>query len=331
MNRVSLPVIAATDELASRPWIGPHGRPVERLELHLTYSCPERCQFCSEEHRMRDFRRFPVTWARVATVLRQSAARGVGSVHLTGGEPTIHPDFVRVLGLAKKLNMRTSVGTIGTMLCREEFARAALPLLDEALFSLHGPDARTHDALTRRHGSFEQVTRALSLCLRVKRDFGAFVNTVITNHNIDLLPETVALAGRLGARLVVVSNTTAEGGGLDHYEALAVRLEKLAEVLPRVPDAAPGTVVRFFGVPMCLLHDKGMLSNDLHWDARVTVEWARRPGKVVFDGVYNWTPDRKRVHAPECQPCQARGICMGVPDRYAELFSTAALRPFRSS
>lgn len=56
------------------------------------------------------------------------------SVHLTGGEPIIHPDFVEVLVLARKLGMRTSVGTIGTMLCREEFARRAVPQLDEGLF-----------------------------------------------------------------------------------------------------------------------------------------------------------------------------------------------------
>src|SRR5690606_23420072 len=61
----------------ARPWIGPHGRPIEWLELHLTYTCPERCVFCSEAHRMAQFSRFPVTFARVATVLRTHAARGV--------------------------------------------------------------------------------------------------------------------------------------------------------------------------------------------------------------------------------------------------------------
>ena len=62
------------------------------------------------------------------------------------------------LMLAKKLQMRTSIGTIGTMLSRREFAQRALPYLDEALFSLHGPSAEIHDSLTRRKGSFERVT-----------------------------------------------------------------------------------------------------------------------------------------------------------------------------
>lgn len=325
---MNLPVMDERLASAVRPWIGPHGEVMRRLELHVTYTCPERCVFCSEEHRMQRFRPYAVTWARVATVLRTHLERGVRAVHLTGGEPTIHPQFVEILELAKKLGMRTSVGTIGTMLCREDFARRALPHLDEALFSLHGPDAETHDALTRHPGSFAQVMRAIELALAIRPDFGAYVNTVVTQHNVDVLPETVALADRLGVQLVVISNATPEGLALDDYEALAVPLETLARILPRVPAAAARAVVRFFGVPMCLLGEHRALSNDLHWDPRVTVEWASEPGKVILDDFYNWAPDRKRVHVERCAPCTHRDVCMGVFDRYAELYPTDALVPF---
>ena len=214
--------------LAATPWIGPRGERMERLELHLTYTCPERCAFCSEDHRMTAHRAHPVTWGRVATVLRQSAERGITAIHLTGGEPTIHPKFVETLALAKKLGMRTSVGTIGTMLSRPAFAERAMPFLDEALFSLHGPDAETHDAITRRPGSFETVTGAMRNARALRPDFGLFVNTVVTRPNADRLPDTAALADALGARLIVVSNLTPEGAGLDLYEDLAVPLAQLA-------------------------------------------------------------------------------------------------------
>ena len=44
------------------PWIGPNGKVMERLELHLTYTRPERCVFCSEADRMKRYKQFPVTW-----------------------------------------------------------------------------------------------------------------------------------------------------------------------------------------------------------------------------------------------------------------------------
>lgn len=321
---MKLPVLPS--EPAQTPWIGPQGQKMERLELHLTYTCPERCAFCSEEHRMQTYRRYPVTWGRVATILRTHASRGVKNVHLTGGEPTIHPEFIQALVLAKKLGMRTSVGTIGTRLADEDFARRALPHLDEALFSLHGPNAEVHDALAGRAGSFDQVVRAMRHAVALAPGFGAYVNTVVTRTNVGVLGDTVALADELGAKLVVISNTTPEGKGLDAYPELAVPLDELGRVLPTVPARAKNAIIRFFGTPMCLLGEHAMLSNDLHWDPRVTVEWQSGPGKVMFDGIYSWAPDRKRVHTAECEPCSRKSVCMGVFDRYAELFPTVALR-----
>ena len=315
-------------QVEDNPWIGPKGQRMERLELHITYTCPERCVFCSEDHRMATFNRFPVTWGRVATVLRMHASRGVKNVHFTGGEPTIHPRFIDILRLAKKLGMRTSVGTIGTMLSREDFAREALPYLDEGLFSLHGSDAETHNALTQRDWSFERVTGAIRLAKQIRPDFGLYVNTVATRLNIDKLPDTVAFAAGLGASLIVVSNTTPEGQAWDDYAELAAPLEALAEHLPLAARRARTAIVRFFGVPMCLLGEQALLSNDLHWDPRVTVEWQSAPGRVSFTGIYSWAPNRRREHVPECGGCSRKAMCMGVYDETARGGALGALRPF---
>lgn len=325
-NTSMMPVLDAPD--TDTPWIGPHGQVMERLELHLTYHCPERCVFCSEEHRMAEYDRFPVTWGRVAKVLRLHASRGVRNVHFTGGEPTIHPKFVEICMLARKLGMRTSIGTIGTMLARPDFADRAVPWLDEALFSVHGPNAEVHDAMARRKGSFEQVTGAMRQALRVNPDFDLFANTVVTKHNVDHLPDTVGMLADLGAKLIVVSNTTPEGGGFDKYRELGLPLSKIAEVMPKVPERAGDAILRFFGMPMCLLGEHDVLSNDLHWDPRVTVEWGTKPGKVVFEGIYSWTPDRRRERVEACRRCTRNEVCMGVYDRYAELYDTSELKPY---
>ncbi len=271
---------------------------------------------------------FPVSWGRVAKVLRLHASRGVQNVHLTGGEPTIHPQFVEVCMLARKLGMRTSVGTIGTMLARQDFAAKAVPHLDEALFSLHGHNAEVNDRMTRRRGSFDQTIAAIRNTLAVNPDFGLYVNTVVTKHNVDALGDTVALAAELGAKLIVVSNTTPEGGGFDKFRELGLPLADIARVMPTIPARAGGAILRFFGMPMCLLGDHDVLSNDLHWDPRVTVEWASTPGKVVFEGIYSWTPDRKRARVEACRGCARNAVCMGIYDRYAELYDTSELRPY---
>jgi len=314
--------------VSEQPWIGPNGQVMRRLELHLTYSCPERCVFCSEEHRMEQFRAFPVTFGRVATVLRQHAQRGVTNVHFTGGEPTIHPRFIDVLRLAKKLGMRTSIGTIGTRLADQTFAEQAVPFLDEALFSIHGHTKAQHNALARRPWSFERVTQAFRNSLAVNPNFSAYTNTVVTRHNVDALPDTVAFLDGLGAKLIVISNLTPEGAGSDEYNALAVPLSKLSVMVARIQGRAKNAVVRFFGIPMCVLGSSDVLSNDLHWDPRVTVEWGTEPGKVVFQSIYSWAPDRKRTHVNACKSCDKSSLCMGVFERYTDLWSVEDLAPY---
>ncbi len=324
-----LPVVAPPSTV--RPWVGPEGQVMRRLELHLTYHCPERCLFCSEEHRMVGFSRFPVTWGRVATVLRTHAERGVGAVHLTGGEPTISPHFLKACMLAKKLGMRTSIGTIGTMLSRADFAEKALPWLDEALFSVHGPCAEVHDRMAGRQGSFQQIIAAMTLARRLRPDFGLFMNTVVTRHNVAHLGATVRLARRLGVQLLVVSNTTPEGAASDRYEELAVPLDVLRDAVSGLGDDAGEMTLRFFGMPMCILGDLAARSNDVHWDPRVTVEWMRSEQGVVYGEAYSWTPNRRRCHTPICAQCTRSALCQGVYDRFAELFDTSLLQPFPDS
>lgn len=307
------------------PWIGPGGRCVERLELHLSYTCPERCVFCSEAHRMAAFAPYPVTFGRAARVLRTHAARGVRSVHLTGGEPTTHPRFLDVLALARRLGMRTSVGTIGTMLALPDFARSAAPLLDEVIFSLHGPDAATHDGLVGRPGSFEQVVRAMDLCASLAPGLPRLVDSVVVRANLGMLRRTLELADSLGARLVVLSSVSPEGAALDRWEDLAPRIGEVAAALRACPLDGIRAAVRVFGVPMCLLGDRAALSNDLHWDPRVTVEWAARPGRVVMVDSWAWEPRRGRVHMGACEGCGRRPLCPGIWAHYAARWPVAGL------
>ncbi len=314
------------------PWIGPSGEVMERLELHITYHCPERCVFCSEEHRMAAFHPYPVTFSRVAQTLREQRSRGVQAVHFTGGEPTLHPQFGEILALAKKLGMRTSVGTIGTRLADPSFAALVMPHLDEALFSLHGPSAGVHDPLTGRSGSFERVVRAVALAKQFRPGFRPFVNSVVNRHNVSHLLETVRFVRQeVGASLLILSNVTPEGGGEDHYDDLAVPLSTWRELAEGViAEAGSDLIVRFFGLPLCALGEARMHANDLHWNPRVTVEWARHPASVSLDGIYSWTPDRKRTHGPPCLPCRYREVCFGVFQAYTHRHGWDELIPWES-
>jgi MoaA/NifB/PqqE/SkfB family radical SAM enzyme len=160
---------------------------------------------------------------------------------------------------------------------------------------------------------------------RRKPGFRPSFNSVLTQRNLARLPDTAALVASLGAGLLVVSNTTPEGLGEDDYPALTVRLSDIRAIAPEVVRRAGDTIVRFFGVPLCAIPEVRMHSNDLHWDPRVTVEWAAHPGKVSMDGIYSWTPERRRTYVAACEGCAWKGLCAGVFGKYVELYGDAEI------
>jgi MoaA/NifB/PqqE/SkfB family radical SAM enzyme len=315
------------ESVVPKDWINPQGQRMRRLEMHLSYRCPQRCWFCSEAERMVRDRAYEVTWSRIRQTLRLHAQRGITSLHLTGGEPTVHPRFVDTLSMARRLAMRTSTGTNGYRLGNATLAQAALPLLDEVMFSLHGPEASVHDPQTGTPGSFDRVVKALRLCGDLAPEVHRHVNVVITRANVDRLADTVTLAESLGAQMVLLSNPTPEGAAERCYGKIAADFRTLAQKLPAAADRATKAVIRFFGVPACLLGDHAVLSNDLYWDPRATVEWVHRPGKVVYEAQYNWQPIRRRVHVDVCRDCDWNTLCAGVFDTAAALWPTDALTP----
>jgi MoaA/NifB/PqqE/SkfB family radical SAM enzyme len=86
--------------------------------------------------------------------------------NLTGGEPTIHPEFLKVLALIRTEFPQNLIRLLsnGRMFAYEDFARrtcaiGGLPF--EIAVPMFGPDARTHEAISRTPKSFEQTTQGL--------------------------------------------------------------------------------------------------------------------------------------------------------------------------
>ena len=307
----------------------PRRRPT-RLEFHLSYTCDNDCVFCSEADRLRRWRASPVTATEVRRTLLSHARAGGEHVLFTGGEPTLHPALPFALRLARELGLRTAVGTSGQRLGDAGYAARVLPHLDELSLSLHGADAATHDASTGRSGSFARLLATRGHARELAPGLSPAANAVVTRHNAEQLEGIVSLCGELNVGRLLLSNVAPEGAALGRYEDLAVPLERWrrqAAGLVALGDRA-GVRLRFFGLPLCALGDARMRSNDLYYDARVTVERARGPrDSVRLSHVATRHPRRGRRWTRRCRTCRYREVCGGVFRAYLERFGDHEIRP----
>jgi MoaA/NifB/PqqE/SkfB family radical SAM enzyme len=159
----------------------------KRNWVRLSYDCNNHCTFCLDSN-AHDGTMRATNDIKVQIV--EGRKRGADRLILSGGEPTMHPnflDFVKLGRLAGYPKIQTV--TNGRMFKYPAFLdRAADNGLDEITFSLHGHTAKLHDALVGTPGAFEDEVAGLKAALASGR-FIVNVDIVINKQNVRHLPE----------------------------------------------------------------------------------------------------------------------------------------------
>jgi radical SAM protein with 4Fe4S-binding SPASM domain len=133
-------------------------RPLIPLEIvvEITGKCKLVCPYCTGA-------RTPhVPWNDIKRTLDEAAEMGIRTVRVTGGEPTLHPDFRKVLTYAKSKNFTVLLNTAAEDLSPSLLKTVAVNV-DAALISLQGYDEGTNAAYTRSRSSFVEKIKNIFL------------------------------------------------------------------------------------------------------------------------------------------------------------------------
>jgi radical SAM protein with 4Fe4S-binding SPASM domain len=214
--------------------------------LELTTACNNLCPGCSNICKT-NRAQLPLTAATWERLLAQFGQHAV-QIRLTGGEPTLHPEFLRILAAATSYQAWVTIFTNARWRHPQPFVQSirAWPRLSGLLVSLHGAQAKTHEAFSRVRGSFDETLANIRLA--VSNGISVALSTVITRWNIDRLEEMLELRRNLGARQVVFNRFL--GPASPELEA---ELPALQRAIQRIESwARAGEPVKYgIGVPQC--------------------------------------------------------------------------------
>src|SRR5262245_42030302 len=159
----------------------------KRNWVRLSYDCNNHCTFCLDSNAHDGTMRGTMD---IKVQIVEGKKRGAERLILSGGEPTMHPNFLDFVRLGKRAGYRKiQTVTNGRMFRYPDFLeRAAENGLDEITFSLHGHTAKLHDALVGTPGAFVEETAGLKAALASGR-FIVNIDIVINKMNIRHLPE----------------------------------------------------------------------------------------------------------------------------------------------
>ncbi len=174
--------------------------------VRISRTCNNHCVFCLDSD-VQDGTMIPAT--EVEAEISRGIELGASRLILSGGEASIHPDFVRLIRFGKAAGY-AHVQTIsnGRMFAYRGFSRQALDAgLDEITFSMHGHTPELHDELTGVAGSFMQTVAGIRNVVADGRCIvsgDVVVNRLNVSHLRDILDLFIGLGIREFDILMVV-------------------------------------------------------------------------------------------------------------------------------
>lgn len=287
--------------------------------LELTPACNNRCPGCSNIYR--DARQpAPVdaaTWERWLSEFGPEAVQ----MRLTGGEPTLHTEFFRILRAATAFDAWVSVFTNGRWHEPARFVErlAGWPRLSGLLISLHGARPESHEAFSGVAGSFAETVANIRLA--VEHNIPVALSTILTRESCAEIEQVVALGHILGVQHVAFNRYL--GANNDRIAPSLVQTRAAVRQIEAL--IASGESAKYgIGMPQCFLHNdsEGCLAGV----AYIAVDpWGRvhpcahSPSMIgslhdatMFDLWHSQAMDTWRGLMPaECTSCAAYASCHG--------------------
>ena len=281
--------------------------------VRIARVCNNRCAFCLDSDAQDGTL---ASREEVEAELVRGRDQGAQRLILSGGEASIHPDFLHFVRRGHELGYgHVQTITNGRMLAYPDFVRRAVEAgLDEVTFSLHGHDADLHDSLTGVPGSFVQTNRGIRNAVASRRLIVSG-DVVINRQNVAHLRRVMEHFIRLGVReidllMVVPFGRATPGVGDNLMVDAADALAPLHRALQLA--AEPGLTIWTNRLDPRLLEGFESLIQDPH-KLHDEVRGRRQLFDQLLDGA------AMRCVGDRCAHCFIRPLCEQLGRAAAEL------------
>ncbi len=274
---------------------------------------------------------------------------GLQTVKWTGGEPTIHPQFARLLALEKKHALRGRLETNGL-----EMTAALARLMAESgvrhvSVSLDGAHEQTHDSIRGVRGAYRRALNGIANLVGV--GYRPQLIMSLLPENVGELDALLDLAARVGAgsvKLNIVQPTLRGEGLRAHGDVLTI--EQLLQINQRIDQLQSKYGYRiFFDLPMAfrplrrllngdvqsvcgIMHILGLLADGSYALCGIGVHVPEMVfGRVGRDALQDiWRSHRVLAQIRKGVPGELKGVCGQCIMRTACLGSCIAQNYYRS-
>lgn len=212
----------------------PPGVPALRMfYLYLSAGCNLNCRHCWITPTFVNGKPVPAECLDIALIKKtvtEAKPLGLTAVKLTGGEPTLHPNFIQVVDFLSDQGLSLTMETNGTLI-DQDMARhlADGNKLSHVAVSLDSPDPAWHDQFRGKRGAFDAAVKGIRNL--VAAGFKPQIIMSVVRDNAVQIEGLIELALKLGAGSVKFNPVTPSGRGADiHSQGQGLAIEEILEL-----------------------------------------------------------------------------------------------------
>ena len=237
------------------------------------------------------------------------------TIAFTGGEPTIHPDFLNLVIWFREKHPfnKISIASNGRRFFYKNFTKQLLKINNLLIeIAIHGYDSKTHDAVTRATGSFEQTINGLHNILKYKNSSQdveiRIIITKLTYKHLDKIIEFLIKEFPIEEiRDIALIFMEFEGQAKDNINAVGISYRQVNKYLTKLmnkPFIGELNELRLYHFPLCVL-PKSLWS----------FAWRTLRGEEV-------------IFLPQCKNCIVKKYCLGIHRDYISYKGVKEFKPF---
>ncbi len=319
--------------------------PLTSLYLYISGSCNLACRHCwiEPDYQADNKNGKFIKLTHLKKAIREAKPLGLGSVKLTGGEPTLHPKFREIVDTIESQKINMYLETNGVLI-DDGMARFLKSKKNFSFVSvsLDGAKAATHDWLRGVKGSYKKAVNGIRSL--VKAGFKPQMICTLHKGNIAELEEVVKLAQKLGCGSVKFNHVQHMGRGDRFAEKNGFKVKELIRLFQKIQSKIQlkykipihfDIPVAFFpikrllmsGLPCCHVQNiLGVLSNgDLSiCGVGVTIPELNFGSLAKDDLAKVWAKSAKLKELRRLIPDKFEGICSRCIHRFSCLGACVA-------
>lgn len=306
------------------------------MYLALGYLCNHRCFFCpcGEKSELRAFAPKEQHINAIEVGIRE---QHIDQITLSGGEPTLHPNFHDILRFCVDHGLRVTVLSNGDSLGNMENAQKLFGDIDRHAVSvttaIHSDLAEWHEKVTEVTGSYHRTIQGLLNLINM--GFGVTVKQVLSRWNYQRLPDFVEfLYGTFGPGVcLTLCGMDLCGMDREHIDDVAVDYSTIQPKLEQALDTIISMRQRFNAFPQVTVADLPLCCVDpYYWGFFTKVSrgqlslYSAPEGKSGSVGKHTHVENDCGIYFDACKDCCVADSCPGVWYTAYQYFGEAAAR-----